>query len=328
MAGRKVALPLHVGSMLIWALFPAWSAVLGLGINPWLSGGMLLLLSGAVQVAIVILCCPQMFPVYSEPGIRQAARKRKWPLASIFGVTAEDVGFLQSLRYMDPAASNCLTRLYVVISAACLNRTANGRYHINRRALIGLAVGSTGASSVIWSAAGGSLHVGSNLIIGTCLASLALLGLVANNTQELAFVADVSASIGWQGVPAKRREELALGAATIGLRNLVAGALLTLVAIFVGGGMSPRAWGGTVVFAALLAPAGVTMARAATLIDGNLGLWAVHSAGALAAVGWTWLVLGEFAVGKTWLLVSGAALISVGTAIATVRPSTSRKSPR
>ena len=305
---------LHSGSMLLWSLFPTWVVLFGMYEYPVLSGGMMILLSGVVQTAAAAAWRPGVVrSLRSATGLHALCRKHWWPLAPVVGVSAEDVGIMQALRYADPAVVGTLTRLWPILCAPLVARRHSGRFSVSRTALAGMASGIAGASLVVWSASGGGVSGGWHLAAGCGFAALALAGLALKNTAELSFAAHLSDTLGWGGQEDRKADDTALSIITWGTRNTICGLAMSVVGYAVWGGMPTTAWIGTLLFGCVLAPSGVAMGRAAVMIDGNLGLWAINSAGAVAAVGWAWIVFGAFDVGNGWLLAGGAALITAGS---------------
>ena len=129
-------------------------------------------------------------------------------------------------------------------------------------------------------------------------------------------MADLSSLVGWDKDPKRRADDIALSVVAWGFRNIFVGSLLTVAAAAIWGNMPAKVWAGTLLFGLVIAPSGIAMGRAGVMIDGNLGLWAIHSAGAVAAVGWAWAVFGTVDVGNAWLLVGGSALIAAGSMLA------------
>ncbi len=82
----RPAAALHVLSMLIWSLLPAWATLFDFDEHPWLSGGMMLLSSGAVQVAVPITWQPQIVSVWGERlAVRRADPEMGDKLAAAYG---------------------------------------------------------------------------------------------------------------------------------------------------------------------------------------------------------------------------------------------------
>ena len=319
---RAISASLYGLSAAAWALFPAWAVLFGMHDWVWLSTGILLLFSGTVQAAVAILGSPAVKRLrVCLSGLYRTARKHRWPFVPAAGVAVEIAAMLLTVRFMDPAAVDALTRLMPLVAAVWLVRALPGRFHMSARAGAGLSTACAGAGLVIWSASAGNVSAGWRILAGAALAGFAVVGGAVKHTTELSFVAAVSSRASRVGEWSVR-DDVALGVAALGLRNMVAGAALTGTAVVFVGGMPASVWVGTVLFGLIAAPIGVAAGRAAVLVDGDLGLWAISSLGAPAALCWTWLLLGDVDVGNVWVLAAGAVAVAAGNAL--VRQPTSR----
>ena len=291
-----------------------WAAEYGFAGSIGLAAGVFLAVSGAAQVVFSICRYPSLWTgVELYPVVLLCLRRRKLALGAIPGAAVGGVCFLGALKFLDPTAAHSLTQITPIVYAVWLCRSAARRFQLGHRALTGLVAGCSGAVMVVWASAAAEQSTGWGVVVGVLLVS-ASVAAVSVESQELALVSDVGDKLGWGGGAADQRRESSLAIPAAGSRDVMAGIPLIAISAFVAGNMPGRVWFGVVVFAAVLAPAAVAMFRSAVMMNGDMGLTAVHSAGGLATLAWTGLV-GVSPASNVGLLIIGTAAILIGAVI-------------
>ena len=309
---KHATLGLYAGSTLIGALYPIWATVFGFTEAVWLSTGLGLALNGIALIAFAYWWSPELF---RDKALWQAVRlsltRRKRALLPIAGVIVEDVSILLALLLIDPTVAQSILRFYPVLFAFLLSRSASDRFSFSREARFGLWIACLGAALVVLSAAEADFGGGWRLVAGIGLVAVAVAA-ISTKTQELALLADVGQRLGWSAESLKR--EQALSILLWGVRNLTAGMPVFIIALATADTMPPSFWAGHIVFGAILAPAAIISGRCALLLNSDLGLSSIRSAGVLVTLGFAHLV-GGVTVANSWLLFSGSVCISLGTFI-------------
>lgn len=305
------ALGMHTGSMLIWALWPIWAAGFGLTEAIWLSLSLGLTLSGITQLIFASWWSPKIFGDKKlRRTVKQTTLKRKSSLLPIIGVIIEDASHLAALRLIDPTVSQAIVGFYPVTYALWLWHSAKDRFSFSRSAFVGMFIACGGAALVVISAAGAEFGGGWYLVAGIALVAVSVAA-ISTKSQEVALVADVGRHLGWEQGDLKREQSLSI--IISGGRNLIAGMPLLVVAlILLPEGLPAGFWWGNIIFGAILAPGGFILHRYAILLNGDLGLSSVTSAGALATLGFAQLS-GGVLVDNAWLLAGGIICISSGS---------------
>ena len=307
---RSVALGMHASSALVWSLYPVWAALFGFADAVVISAAVLALLSGVAQTVFGKCLWPGL---WSDAGLRQAARacirERKTGALGLPAVIIEDLCFLSALKFLDAVVAGALLQMYPVVYAVWLAATTDGRFRLSKSCLAGCAVACVGAGLVVLSTATVRVEdAGWRWLAGVSLVAAAIT-VIAVKSQEIALVSDISHRLGWDRT--NRKGEIAVAVSLSGVRNVAAGLLILGLAA----ATSARAPASTVlaaaIFGAVLAPAGVMLARAALLVDGNLGLTSVGSAKGMLTLVWA-VLLGTLGPARLPVLVGGMLCVAAG----------------
>ena len=307
---RRVAMGMHASSALVWSLYPVWASLFGFCDAVVISAGVMALLSGTAQCTFGKFLWPSM---WSDPSLRQAARsclrRRKSGAAGLPAVIVEDLCFLSALKFLDAVVAGALLQMYPVVYAVWLAASTSGRFRLSRSCLVGCVVACVGAALVVSSTATVQVeNAGWRWLAGVVLVAAAIAA-IAVKSQEIALVVDISDKLGWGR--ANRRDEIAVAVTLSGARNMMSGLLLVGVAVATNAPMPASTLLSAALFGAVLAPAGVMLARSALLVDGNLGLTSIGSARGMLTLVWA-VLLGTLGPAHLPMLVFGILCVAAG----------------